>query len=186
MTSAAAELIGAMLGMLFLSVGLFAIAASALRAEARDKAILWFGASTALYGLRLVLRSKAVQDALPRVPAWTWTVSEDVITYVILVPGALLVASALDASSRFKYLWRANLLAALLALAWDIGARQSGAAMPLNQLTVIVNIAIAAIVAFGARRRLSRDAKIVLAGAAVFAAIAMYETMRGGLFDPID
>lgn len=186
MTNAAAELIGAMLGMLFLSIGVFAVAVSALRAEGRDKAILWFGAATTLYGVRLIVRSETVQDALVAVPAGWWNVTEDVLTYVILVPGALLIAAALGASSRFRYLWRANLAAALIAIAWDLEARRSGAAMPLNQFTVVVNILIAAYVAFSARRRLSRDAKIVLAGAAVFGAVAIYETMRGGLLDPID
>jgi sigma-B regulation protein RsbU (phosphoserine phosphatase) len=182
----AAELIGALLGMLFLSIGVFAVAASTLQPKARDKAILWFGATTTLYGLRLLVRSRTVQDALPAVPSRVWNASEDVLTYLIMVPGALLVASALGASSRFKYLWRANLAAAAIAIAWDIGARRSGAAMPLNQLTVVVNIVIAAVAAFASRGRLSRDATIVLSGAAVFGAVALYETMRGGIFDPID
>ena len=186
MINAAAELVGAMLGMLFLSIGVFAVAASALRTEARDKAILWFGAATTIYGLRLLVRSDTVQHAIPAVSFGVWNAAEDLLTYLILVPGALLVASALGASSRFKYLWRANLAVALIAIAWDIGARRSGAAMPLNQLTVVVNIGIAAVAAVASRGRLSRDAKIVLSGAAVFGAVALYETMRGGIFDPVD
>jgi sigma-B regulation protein RsbU (phosphoserine phosphatase) len=58
--------------------------------------------------------------------------------------------------------------------------------MGLNQFTVVANIVIATVVLFEARRRLSRDAAIVLAGCATFAGIALYETLRGGLFEPID
>jgi sigma-B regulation protein RsbU (phosphoserine phosphatase) len=187
MTSAAAELIGAMLGTLFLTLGVAAAVAATLRAERRDRALLWFGVATALYGLRLIVRSEAVREVLPDA---SWLRVEHFITYIIIVPGALLAESALPTASRgvLRFMWRANLAAAAVALAWDLSASRSGAAMPLNQAAVVANITILLVlVAIEIRsRRLTRDAWIVLAGVAVFAATALYETIRGGLFEYFD
>ena len=185
----AAELIGAMLGMLFLSLGVAAVAAAALRAAGRDKAMLWFGLVTALYGVRLIVRSQTVHAVLPAVPATVWLAAEDVITYVILVPGVLLASAAFEARRQeLGYVWRANLLAALAAIGWDIAAGRPGAAMPLNRAAVVANILILAafVVSSVRRQRLSSHAAIVLAGVGVFAVVALYETIRGGLFEPID
>lgn len=189
MTGDAAELIGAMLGTLFLTLGVAAAAAATLRAERRDRALLWFGVATAIYGLRLIVRSEAVHAAVPLSPVW-WRTAEHFLTYVILVPGALLVESALPIRRRdlLRLMWRANLVAAVAAIALDVRIGRSGAAMPLNQAVVVANIAVAlALIAIDARtRRLTRDAWIVLSGVALFAALALYETVFGGVFDPID
>jgi sigma-B regulation protein RsbU (phosphoserine phosphatase) len=189
MTSAAAELIGAMLGTLFLTLGLAATGAATLRAERRDRALLWFGLATALYGLRLIVRSETVQDVATIDPV-SWNRVEHVLTYIILVPGALLVESALPTERRdvLRHMWRANLVAAAAAIAIDVWIGRSGAAMPLNQAVVVANIVVALVlIALDARtRRLTRDAWTVLSGAAVFAALALYETIFGGVFDPID
>mgnify|MGYP000412659779 CR=1 FL=1 len=167
MTGDAAELIGAMLGTLFLTLGVAAAAAATLRAERRDRALLWFGVATAIYGLRLIVRSEAVHAAVPLSPVW-WRTAEHFLTYVILVPGALLVESALPIRRRdlLRLMWRANLVAAVAAIALDVRIGRSGAAMPLNQAVVVANIAVAlALIAIDARtRRLTRDAWIVLSG----------------------
>jgi hypothetical protein len=57
----AADLVGAMLGMLFLTLGLAAGAAAAVRTVRHDRTLLWFGVFTFLYGLRLIARSDLVQ-----------------------------------------------------------------------------------------------------------------------------
>ena len=106
----AADLIGAMLGTLYLTLGLAAAAASALRSAHRDRALLWFGVFTALYGVRLIARSDVVQSVTPFTPE-TWQVVEEQITYVILVPAALLASAALWTGNRvvLRYLWVVNL-----------------------------------------------------------------------------
>ena len=189
MTSAAAELIGAVLGTLFATLGLGAIAVSTLRHERRDRALLWFGAATALYGARLIARSETVQGAFVFGPA-PWIRIEHVITYIILVPGALLAEWALPTVHRsvLRFMSRANAAAAVAAILWDVWTGDSGAAMPLNRAAVVINIAtVVALVAIDARtRRPTRDGWIVLSGIAVFAATALYETIRGGVFEPID
>ncbi len=185
----AADLLGAMLGTLFLTLGLAATAASAFRTARRDRTLLWFGVFTALYGARLIGRSHAVQEVLPFAMS-TWQIERDVITYVILVPAALLTASVLDTGWRraVDALWIADAVAAAGCIAWDIVVGRTGTAMGANRVVVIANLLVA-LVSVGLdtrRRRWTRDGWIVLAGAFVFGAVAALETIRGGMFGWID
>jgi len=174
-----------MLGTLFLTLGLAASAASAFRSARRDRTLLWFGLFTALYGLRLLARSDIIKQVFP-LPAHTWRTLGDLITYVILLPGVVLASSALAEGRRgvLPYLWRANLLCAVVAIVWDIVAGRTGAAMPFNRAVVTANLAIAAVwvVRDVRSRRFTRDGWIVLSGAAAFAAAALAETIHGGSF----
>src|SRR5687768_11375983 len=99
MTESAADLIGAMLGTLFLALGLAAGVAAAFRSARRDRALLWFGVFTALYGLRLIVRSDLVQTEFA-VSDTTWEAIVSLITYVILIPASLLMSSALATGPR--------------------------------------------------------------------------------------
>jgi phosphoserine phosphatase RsbU/P len=178
-----------MVGTLFLTLGLAAVVAATFRAERRDRVLLWFGLTTALYGLRMIAGSEAVQAVSP-FAAPTAVAVEDTITYLILIPGSLLAAAALTAPGHpaLRYLWRANVALALVEIIWDRLAGRSGAAMALNRAVVVINIGIAlTLVARDARvRRFGRDAWIVLAGAAVFAAAALFETVADrAMFDPV-
>jgi sigma-B regulation protein RsbU (phosphoserine phosphatase) len=188
MTSAA-DLIGTMLGTLYLTLGLAAVAATTLRSARRDRALLWFGVFTAFYGVRLIARSDVFQSVTP-FTSDTWQAVEDLISYVILVPAALLAWSALGTKDRgvLRYLWVVNLVCALAAIGWDVANHRSGAAMPFNRALVVANIGLGLVsVARGAPgRRWTRDGWIVFAGIAVFAAIATYETIRGGILGPVD
>jgi sigma-B regulation protein RsbU (phosphoserine phosphatase) len=178
-----------MLGMLFLTLGLAAGAAAALRTVRHDRTLLWFGVFTFLYGLRLIARSDVVQ-AVALVSKGTWHAAADVITYVILVVAVLVASAALAGGRRgiLRYVWMLDLVGAFVAIAWDIGVARSGAAMPLNRVLVIGNIAIAVVsVALDTRhRRWTRDGWIVLAGASVFAAVAVVQNVRGGLLGRVD
>jgi sigma-B regulation protein RsbU (phosphoserine phosphatase) len=185
----AADLIGAMLGMLFLTLGLAAGGATALRSERQDRTLLWFSVFAFLYGLRLITRSDIVQ-AVTSVPTAVWDVAEDLITYVILAVAALLASAAVGGGWRgvLRYAWMIDLAGAVVAIAWDLGHRRSGAAMPLNRVLVIGNIALA-VLSVGLdtrRRRWTRDGWIVLAGAAAFAAVAVVQNIRSGLFGRVD
>jgi sigma-B regulation protein RsbU (phosphoserine phosphatase) len=185
----AADLIGAMLGMLFLTLGLAAGGAAALRTVRHDRTLLWFSVFTFLYGLRLIARSKAVQTVGP-LSAETWHVTADVITYVILVVAALLASAALARGWRsiLRYVWMIDLAGAFVAIGWALAVRRSGAAMPLNRVLVIINIvaAVFSVALDTRRRRWTRDGWIVLGGASVFAAVAVVENIRGGWFGRVD
>ena len=185
----AADLVGAMLGMLFLTLGLAAGAAVPLRTVRHDRTLLWFSIFTFLYGLRLIARSDLVHAVGP-VSAAAWHATADVITYVILIVAALLASAALAAGPRrvLRNMWILNLAGAFVAIAWDIAVGHSGAAMPLNRVLVIGNIAIAVLdVGLDTRRRRwSRDGWIVLAGASIFAGVAVVQNVSGGLFGHVD
>src|SRR5687768_11145746 len=122
-----------MVGTLFLTLGLAAVVAATFRAERRDRVLLWFGLTTALYGLRMIVGSEAVQAVSP-FAAPTAVAVEDTITYLILIPGSLLAAAVLTAPGHpaLRYLWRANVALALVEIIWDRLAGRSGAAMALN------------------------------------------------------
>jgi sigma-B regulation protein RsbU (phosphoserine phosphatase) len=188
-TSTAADLIGGMLGTLFLTIGLAAAAAATLSTVRRDRTLLWFGVFTALYGVRLIARSHAVQNELP-VSAAAWRAIAALLTYVILVPGALLIASARAAGPKsvLRWVWRVDLACALVAIAWDIAAAHPGAAMPFNRTVVVANILVVVVsVARDVRsRRLTGDMWIVLSAAAVFTGTALWETITGGFFGHVD
>ena len=185
----AADLTGAMLGMLFLTLGLATGAAVPLRTVRQDRTLLWFSLFTFLYGVRLIARSDLIH-AVGVVSTRTWHVTADVITYLILIVAALLASAALAAGPRrvLRYVSMIDVAGALVAIAWDIAAGRSGAAMPLNRVLVIGNIAVAVLsVALDTRRRQwSRDGWIVLAGASIFAGVAVIQNVRGGLFGHID
>ena len=185
----AADLAGAMLGMLFFTLGLASGTAAAIRSVRHDRTLLWFSVFSFLYGLRLIARSNLVQAVAP-VSKGAWHASADVITYVILVVAALLASAALAEGPRrvMRYVWMIDLAGALVAVAWDVAVGRSGAAMPLNRVLVIANIAVAVLsVALDTRRRRwTRDGWIVLAGAAVFAGVAVVENIRSGVFGRVD
>jgi sigma-B regulation protein RsbU (phosphoserine phosphatase) len=185
----AADLAGAMLGMLFLTLGLAAGAAAAIRSVRHDRTLLWFSVFAFLYGLRLIARSDVVQAVVP-LSKGTWHAAADVITYVILVVAVLLASAALAGGRRgiLRYVWRIDVVGAVVAIAWDIGVGRSGAAMPLNRALVIGNIAISVVsVALDTRhRRWTRDGWIVLAGASVFAGVAVLNNARGAWLGRVD
>jgi len=185
----AADLTGAMLGMLFLTLGLASGAAAAVRTARHDRTLLWFSIFTFLYGLRLIARSDVVQAVTP-LSKGAWHASADVITYVILIVAALLASAALAEGPRrvMRYMWIIDLAGAAVAIAWDSIVGRSGAAMPLNRVLVIGNIAVAVLsVALDTRRRRwTRDGWIVLAGASIFTGMALAENIRGNLFGRVD
>lgn len=184
-----AGLVGAMLGMLYVTLGLAAGAAAAVRSVRNDRTLLWFGIFTFLYGLRLIARNALVQTVLP-MSTGNWHAMADVITYVILIVAALLAATVLAGGHRgiLRYVWRIDAAGAIVEITWDVVVGRSGAAMPVNRALVVGNIAAAVVsIALDTRRRSwSRDGWIVLAGASVFATVAVVETLRGGLLGSMD
>ena len=184
-----ADLAGTMLGMLYLTLGVAAGGAAAVRSVRRDRTLLWFALFTFLYGLRLIARSGLIQAVVPLSPL-TWHATADVITYVILVVAALLAAAAFadDRHRIFRSVWRIDCIGAVVEILWDLAVGRSGAAMPLNRVLVVGSIA-AAVVAVAldtTRRKWTNDGWIVLAGASVFAAVAVAENLRGGLLGSVD
>ena len=174
-----------MLGTLFVALGLAAGAAAAFRSARRDRVLLWFGVFTALYGLRLIARSDTVQAEFT-LSDNTWEAMISLLTYVILIPAALLTSSALAADSRsvMRRLWQVDVACAALAVIWDVAAGLPGAAMVSNRIVVVANVGVTLLwVTRDVRAgRFTRDGWIVLSGVAVFTSAAMAETIHGGSF----
>src|SRR4029079_12053706 len=164
-------------------------AAAAVRSVRQDRTLLWFGVFAFLYGLRLITRSHLVQAVVP-VSTENWQAAENVITCVILVVGALLASAALAGGRRgvLRYVWMIDLAGAVVAIAWDIAVSRSGAEMAADRALGVGNIAVGVVsVALDTRRRnWTRDGWIVLAGATVFAAVAIVDNIRGDLLGRVD
>jgi sigma-B regulation protein RsbU (phosphoserine phosphatase) len=181
----ASDVVGALLGTLFITLGLAAIGGAHLRSDTRDRSLIWFGAFTLLYGVRLAARSDVI-DATLRF-AHTFGDYIDVsITYVIFVPAILLNLAIFGPGPRgvLQHLWKLDLLFAIAAITWDVSAGRPGRAMFLNPPLVYTNIAIivATLVPRANPTTWSRDAWLVIGGLSIFTATALYETVYGGMF----
>lgn len=181
----AADVVGALLGTLFLTLGLAAIAGAHLRSDRRDPFLVWFGAFTLLYGVRLLARSDVIAATLPLNPA-TFDYIDVSITYTILIPAALLLRAIFGAGPRrlLEHLWKADLIFAVVAIGWDLASQHPARAMSLNPPMVFGNVAIvlASLAPRAHPKTWSRDAWLVVGGLTIFTVTALYETVRGGIF----
>jgi phosphoserine phosphatase RsbU/P len=181
----AADVIGALLGTLFLTLGVAAIGGAHLRSDRRDPSLIWFGGFTLLYGARLLARSSVI-GATVRWNQNVWAYIDVSITYVIFVPAVLLILAIFGPGPRriLHYLWKLDLVFAAVATGWDLTANEPGRAMFLNPPFVFGNIAIiiATLAPRAHPRTWSRDAWLVIGGLSVFTLTALYETVRGSMF----
>jgi phosphoserine phosphatase RsbU/P len=181
----AADVVGALLGTLFLTLGLAAIGGAHLRSDRRDPSLIWFGVFTLLYGARLLARSAVIDGTLGFNQAVLHYI-DAFITYAIFIPAVRMILATFGPGPRgvLHHLWKADLVFAALAITWDLSATRPGRAMFLNPWMVFGNVAI--LIATLARRAhprtWSRDAWLVIGGLAIFTLTALYETVRGGMF----
>jgi len=181
----AADVVGALLGTLFITLGLGAIGGAHLRSDTRDHSLIWFGIFTVLYGVRLAARSSVIAATIG-FDRLLWDYVDVSITYFIFVPAVLLNLAIFGPGPGgvLHRLWQFDLLFAVAVTAWDVLARQPGRAMFLNPPLVFGNIAIvvATLVRRADPRSWSRDAWLVIGGLSIFTATALYETAYGGMF----
>jgi sigma-B regulation protein RsbU (phosphoserine phosphatase) len=181
----AADVVGALLGTIFVTIGIAAIGGAHLRADRRDPTLIWFGLFTLLYGVRLLARS-AVIDATVGWDQAAWNYIDASITYAIFVPAVLLIRAIFGPGPRqlLDYLWKFDLLFAAAATSWDLIAHHPGRAMFLNPPMVFGNVAIfvSRLAPRLATKHWSRDGVLVMAGLSIFTVTALYETARGSMF----
>jgi phosphoserine phosphatase RsbU/P len=184
-----AEIVGAALGTTFAVLGLASIALAGLRSNKPDRSLIWFGTFTALYGIRLIARSDAVHSVLPFTPT-VWDTLDTVITYIILTPLALLFWSIFGSEwpTLLRRLWQADLVYGIAATAWDLIRARSGEAMPLNAIAVVANVVPCSIAGLAALKRdgWSPEGTAVAVGLTLFTAVALAESIHGGLLGAID
>jgi sigma-B regulation protein RsbU (phosphoserine phosphatase) len=169
----ASDVVGALLGTLFITLGLAAIGGAHLRSDTRDRSLIWFGVFTLLYGVRLTARSDVIAATMG-LPQIIWDYIDVSITYAIFVPAVLLNLAIFGPGPRdvLRHLWKLDLLFAVAAITWDLSAGRPGRAMFLNPpLLPRAN-----------PKTWSRAAWLVVGGLSVFTATALYETVYGGMF----
>ena len=181
------ELAAAIIGSLFVGIGVGAVAAAASARPRADRTGLWFGVFCLLYGLRLGTQSALVQAVTP----WSETpfdYLEAFVTYTILVPAGLFVETLAGPGwhMAIRRTWQLTCLYAAGAMLNDLAQNRPYASMWLNApvLLLTLGIQLAHVVA---RARTEHywptEVRAVAAAAALFVAVALYETISStGLF----
>jgi sigma-B regulation protein RsbU (phosphoserine phosphatase) len=173
------DLAYALIGAAIITVGLIALLLSRSGTRGRDRTVAWFGVTWLVYGLRLVFDSTLVQQASGVAPD-TWRYLSPACTYGILAPVGLLLLALLGAGpwGLLRWLWRIDLVYAIVAIASDIVRHQAASVMWMNPIMVGVNsaAAIAQGVRIGRGATWSREARIAMWSVVIFGVIAAYET----------
>jgi phosphoserine phosphatase RsbU/P len=138
-----AELPYLMLGTIVLVAGVATAAFSALKVK--DRALLYFGLFASLYGVRLLIVNRifgAAFEISPNVSEWC----EAVISYTILVPGALFFRVLIGHEWRNAATWvlRTTIVFAPLAVAWAAIDGNPWAPDLVNNVIVITIMLLAA------------------------------------------
>jgi sigma-B regulation protein RsbU (phosphoserine phosphatase) len=183
----ASELAAAIIGSLFVAVGIAAVAAASSARPRADRAGLWFGVFCLLYGFRLAAQSTLVQALTPWSAA-PFDYIEAFVTYTILVPAGLFVEALVGPGRHHavRRTWQLTCLYAAGAMVNDLAQGRPYATMWLNAPVLLFTLCIqlAHIVARARRdQRWPAEIRAVAATAALFVTVALYETVSPtGLF----
>jgi sigma-B regulation protein RsbU (phosphoserine phosphatase) len=167
------ELEDGIVGAILIVLGIASIVISRVRRSANAATLLWFGIFAALYGLRLVVDGYILLllGASTRQARY----AEAFISYVISVPGWMLARSFLGdgwRSTLRRQVWLFAIFAPV-AIVVDLVRGAPGSMDGANNVLVIlggVNILGNLLLA---RRKMTRELGVVLAGAMVFLAFAL-------------
>ncbi len=184
------ELAEAIVGSLFAVIGLAAIAAGLSARPRRDRAAVWFGVFSLLYGVRLCASSELIQAVTPWQEKFFKYV-DAFVTYAIPIPGGLFVETLVGPGwyQSIRRLWQFICVYAVIAAANDIARGRPYASMWLNAPVVVVSL-IVGMAHFAGRLRTARwtvEVRAVAVAAALFTIVAVYETItRHGIFGRVD
>lgn len=184
-----AQILGIILGTVFLFIGLASCAIAVIRRGARVRILVWQGVFSAMYGARILAY---VPPAFHLLPRSTWP-SRDyviwIITYLILIPGLF---CWLELSwGKLRRLIQITLIAAALAAIVGICSifitGSPDRYMPYNNVlgiwTVLV-LAIVNVVPSLSKRFLLIQSRILSIGLLVFAATALHSNLKDFLHLP--
>jgi sigma-B regulation protein RsbU (phosphoserine phosphatase) len=190
MDPVAGELAEAVIGVLFIAIAAASIVAAISARPRRDAAVFWFGIFAFLYGVRLNVQSSLVAAATGA-PADGFEYVEAFLTYTILIPAGLF-AEALSGVGPYRMVrrtWQASCVYAAGAIVNDV-LRGHHSTMWLNRIVVVLSVCVLLVHTglAGRGRAWTREARAVAAGAALFTAVAVYETVfdRGVLGAGVD
>jgi phosphoserine phosphatase RsbU/P len=168
------QVAGIALGALFIFVGLGALAIAIIRRRRQVGLLAWFGAFSALYGVRMLAQAPAAFALLPRS---VWPFREYVvaiITYIIVLPALFFWLEL--AIGKLRRFIQATIIAAavvaICALVTAIAFRAPFAFMPANNVIAILFVFVIgpvnAIPSFS-RRWMLEPSRVLAAGAIILA-----------------
>jgi hypothetical protein len=184
------ELAEAIIGSLLVAIGLAAIAAGLSARPRRDRAALWFGVFSVLYGVRLCAKSALIQAVTPWPPS-LFRYVEAIVTYAITIPAGLFVETLVGPGwyRSIRRAWQITCVYALAAALNDILRGQPFASMWLNAPVVLLTLMLqtAHLAARLGAVRWTIEIRTVAVAGALFAGVASYETLSShGLFGRVD
>jgi sigma-B regulation protein RsbU (phosphoserine phosphatase) len=187
-TTAPTELAEAIIGSLFIAIGLVSGVAGLSARPRRQLTAVWFAAFCLLYGVRLGANSELIQALMPW-PLPVFDYIDAFVSYTILIPAGLFVETLVGPGwhQLIRRTWQLTCLGAIVAIANDVVQERPGASGWLNAGMVMLTLLIpAAHVLWRARGgHWSIEIRAVAAAGAVFAAVAIYETLTArGIFGP--
>lgn len=167
------DLQNAIVGTVLLIVGIASIVVSRVRRSATAGTLLWFGIFAALYGLRLLVAAYFL--LLLGLPLPGPRYAEAWISYIISIPGWTLARTLMGDGWKSSLRWQVWAFAvfAPIGIATDLLRRDPGSLDGVNNILVIAGGANILLNLFVARTRLTRELRVVLAGALVFLAFAL-------------
>ncbi len=177
------ELAEAIIGSLFIAIGIAAALAALTARPRRDAAALSFGVFCLLYGVRLASKSSLVQSATGW-PEPLFQYVEAFVTYTILVPGGFFVV-AVAGPGWHQLPWRLVQLTSICAVFAVVNALARGrpyASMWLNPPLVMLCVAFSIPVIFARVRsgQWSTEGRAVALASVPFLAVALYKTVSEG------
>ena len=171
------ELDDLIIGGILIVIGIASIAVSRVRRSTNATTLLWFGIFATLYGARLL-----ADGYLPLLlGASTRGVRfvEAFISYVISVPAWMLARKFLGDGWKSSLRWQVWAFAvfAPVAVASDLLRRTPGSMDGVNNVLVIIGGANVLVTLFLTRTKLTRELRVVLAGALIFLAFALVNNL---------
>ena len=188
MTTAPTELAEAIVGSLFVAIGLVSGAAGSSARPRRQLPAVWFAVFCLLYGVRLGANSDLIQALTPW-PQRLFDYIDAFVNYTILIPAGLFMETLIGPGwhQLIRRTWQLTCVCAVVAIVNDVARGQPGASGRLNAAVVLLTLLVpAAHVVWRARSgRWSIEIRAVAAAGALVAAVAIYETLSGrGVFGP--
>ncbi|HEY1307816.1 MAG TPA: PP2C family protein-serine/threonine phosphatase [Vicinamibacterales bacterium] len=177
------ELLGLVIGSLFVAIGAVAGAGAWSAYPRVNRSAAWFGVFCVLYGVRMLAGSELLQAATGWPPALLLAVRAD-ITYTILVPATLFIESIVG-PGRYALLrrtWQALAIAGGVAILIDLLTRPR-TAIDINPPLVVLSFVSWLWHLRAATRATtgpwSHEVRAVVAAGAVLAVAALFETIFG-------
>lgn len=160
------------------AAGVAAIGLSFFRSERRDIALVTFGATSLLYGLRL-LASTHLQQYISTAPPQTLVYFTALCTYIIPIPLFAFLRHLFGNGWKNSTDWalRGAIIFAIAAIASDIILATPGSAMTVNNALVVIWACLVLVNTFFVGQRISKELRIVFIGFLIFGLLAVNENL---------